>query len=67
MFNIVNAVEKYPDFVPWCKRVITRNVAERVAEYEQFIGFPPLIQEHYTSRVTTLRPNVIHVSKRFSF
>jgi hypothetical protein len=40
----------------------------QTTEYELFIGFPPLIQEDYTSRVTTLGQMLyIHVSSRFYF
>ena len=62
MFDIVNDVEQYPQFVPWCKRaVLRRRHGERVSEYELSIGYPPL-KEQYTSRVTTLYPYVIRAA-----
>lgn len=59
MFEIVNGVDKYPHFVPWCKEAKTNRTGERVAEYDLCIGFPPF-KERYTSRVTVLYPTVIH-------
>jgi len=59
IFDVVSTVAEYPRFVPWCKSVVTKNLSNRIAEYELFIGFPPF-HEHYTSRVTLLYPHVIH-------
>ena len=61
IFDVVNTVAEYPQFVPWCKNVKTKKISSNAFEYELSIGFPPL-QEHYTSRVTSFYPNVVHVS-----
>lgn len=58
IFDVVNTVVEYPQFVPWCKTVKTRKFTERAAEYDLSIGFPPLM-EHYTSRVTSIYPYAI--------
>lgn len=60
MFDVVNTVAEYPKFVPWCKEAKVRKITDRVLEAELFIGFPPL-NEHYSSRVTSLYPHVVHV------
>jgi len=42
-------------------KVNVRKISDRVVSAELWIGFPPL-QEHYSSRVTSLYPSVVHVS-----
>lgn len=61
MFDVVFTVAEYPKFVPWCKRADVKKLSDRVFEAELHIGFPPL-NEHYSSRVTALYPNVVRVS-----
>lgn len=61
MFYVVYSVAEYPKFVPWCTNAKVRIINEHVSEAELQIGFPP-INEHYNSRITSLYPNVVHVS-----
>ncbi|KAI6204698.1 Coenzyme Q-binding protein COQ10-like protein A, mitochondrial [Aphelenchoides besseyi] len=58
MFDVVHTVAEYPQFVPWCKRADVRKINRHVLEAELFIGYPPF-HENYTSRVTSLYPNVV--------
>ncbi|KAI6210074.1 Coenzyme Q-binding protein COQ10-like protein A, mitochondrial [Aphelenchoides besseyi] len=58
MFDVVHTVAEYPQFVPWCKQADVRKINEHVIEAELFIGYPPF-HENYTSRVTSLYPNVV--------
>lgn len=55
LFDLVIDIERYPDFLPWCRaaRVIERNGDELLAEL--VIAFHHL-SENYTSRVTMKRP-----------
>ena len=62
MFDVVNNVADYPQFVPWCKKADVRKMSESVLEANLQIGFPPL-HERYGSKVTALRPFVIRVSR----
>ncbi len=42
MYDLVNDIESYPDFLPWCggARVLQREVNEMVAEIDiKFKGF----------------------------
>ena len=63
MFSVVEDVANYKQFVPWCRKseVITEHQYSMEAELE--IGFPPLI-ETYVSRVTFIKPAVVHVSSK---
>uniref|UniRef100_A0A914P4E8 Coenzyme Q-binding protein COQ10 START domain-containing protein n=1 Tax=Panagrolaimus davidi TaxID=227884 RepID=A0A914P4E8_9BILA len=58
MFDVVNNVSAYPQFVPYCKKAEVRKVSDYVLEAELQIGFPPL-HERYGSKVTALKPYVI--------
>ncbi|VDL81714.1 unnamed protein product [Nippostrongylus brasiliensis] len=59
MFDVVADVEQYRHFIPWCRRsdILDEGENWRIAELE--IGFPPL-NESYRSRVTLVRPSVVH-------
>lgn len=60
MFDLVAAVDKYPEFLPWC-------VASRIMKREGDIFYADLVigykmvREKFTSRVTLDRPGHIHV------
>jgi coenzyme Q-binding protein COQ10 len=60
MFDLVAAVDRYPDFLPWClaARIRKRDGNEITADL--VIGFK-LIRERFTSRVLLSRPNRIDV------
>ena len=60
MFDVVNSVSDYPQFVPWCKKAEVRKLSDNVVVAELKIGFPPL-HEEYKSKVTSLRPLVVRV------
>jgi coenzyme Q-binding protein COQ10 len=55
LFDLVAEVDRYPDFLPWCRaaRIIERGENEMLAEL--VISFSHLT-ERYTSRVTLTRP-----------
>ncbi|KAJ1371182.1 hypothetical protein KIN20_033084 [Parelaphostrongylus tenuis] len=59
MFDVVADVSQYHNFVPWCRKsnVLMEHDNLRLVELE--IGFPPLL-ESYRSRVTVVRPSVVH-------
>ncbi|ETN74386.1 hypothetical protein RB195_010717 [Necator americanus] len=59
MFDVVADVGQYHLFIPWCRRsdILEKHENSRIAELE--IGFPPLL-ESYRSRITLLRPSVVH-------
>ena len=60
MFDLVAAVDLYPEFLPWC-------LASRITKREGNVFFADLIigykmvREKFGSRVTALRPDHIHV------
>jgi coenzyme Q-binding protein COQ10 len=60
IFDVVAAVEYYPDFLPWCHaaRVYGRKEGEFMADI--VIGFK-MLRETWTSRVHTEKPNRIVV------
>ena len=60
MFDLVAAVDRYPEFLPWC---IASRITKREGNIfyaDLVIGFK-MVRERITSRVTALRPDHIHV------
>ena len=39
LFNLVSDVNKYPEFLPWCKGARVKNIRENVFEADLIIGF----------------------------
>lgn len=61
MFDLVAAIEKYPEFLPWCRAArITRHEND-VVYADLVIGFR-MFRERFTSRVVLDRPDEISVS-----
>lgn len=60
LFDLVADIERYPEFLPWCRaaRILERKEGELLAEL--VISFAHL-SESYVSRVTLLRPDAIDV------
>jgi coenzyme Q-binding protein COQ10 len=60
LFDLVAGVEKYPEFLPWCKtsRITKRDGAVFYADL--IIGYK-MVREKFSSRVTLDRPRHIHV------
>ena len=56
LFDLVVDIERYPEFLPWCRaaRILERNGDEFLGEL--VISFHHL-SENYTSRVTAQRPS----------
>lgn len=60
LFDLVAGVDRYPEFLPWCLASrITRREGD-VFYADLVIGYK-MIREKFTSRVTILRPEHIHV------
>jgi coenzyme Q-binding protein COQ10 len=57
MFQIVSAVERYPEFVPWCValRIVRRETVSprEILLCDTVVGFKGL-RERYTSRATVI-------------
>jgi coenzyme Q-binding protein COQ10 len=60
MFDLVAAVERYPEFLPWCIAARITSREENVLYADLVIGFK-MIREKFGSRVTVSRPGHIHV------
>ncbi|MCB9991467.1 MAG: type II toxin-antitoxin system RatA family toxin [Rhodospirillales bacterium] len=60
LFDLVSQVEKYPQFLPWClaSRITGRD--GNVFYADLVIGYK-MVREKFTSKVTALRPDHIHV------
>lgn len=60
MFDLVAAVDTYPEFLPWCiASRITRH--EGTAFYVDLVIGYKMIRERFSSRVTCERPNQVRV------
>ena len=60
LFDLVAGIERYPEFLPWCKgaRILERN--EDAIKADLIIGYK-MFQEKFTSFVTLNRPKAISV------
>ena len=61
MYEIVSLVEAYPEFVPWCKESVVAHRGRATVRCKLTVGFPPLLEERYTSVVTLDRPHLVKV------
>jgi len=60
MFNLVAAVDEYPEFLPWCLAARVDRKGNNVLLAELVIGFK-MIRERFGSRVVLHPPHVIEV------
>ena len=58
MFDLVADIERYPEFLPWCRAARTVKREGDVVYTDLVIGFK-LFRERYTSKVTLERPDRI--------
>ncbi|WCR57850.1 type II toxin-antitoxin system RatA family toxin [Wolbachia endosymbiont of Ctenocephalides felis wCfeJ] len=56
VFQVVIDVEKYPDFVPWCKAVYIKEKTNSQMIVDLLAAFHG-IKGRYTSKITFLSPN----------
>jgi coenzyme Q-binding protein COQ10 len=61
MFDLVAAVERYPEFLPWCTAARIRSRENGLMIADMAIGFR-MIRERFTSRVVLDRPQAIDVA-----
>ena len=61
LFDLVAAVDRYPEFLPWCRETrITRREGD-VFHADMIIGFKA-VRQRFSSRVETARPHGIDVA-----
>ena len=60
LFDLVAAIDRYPEFLPWCVAARIRERQENVLIGDLVIGFK-MIRERFTSKVTLDRPKRIDV------
>ena len=62
MFNLVADVERYPEFVPLCQKLVVRQRSQKPDGLELIVADMTvsfkLVKETFTSRVTLDRPNL---------
>jgi coenzyme Q-binding protein COQ10 len=58
MFDLISDVEKYPEFLPWCKSTNIYNKSNDIFYSDMEIGFK-LIKETFTSKVTLAELNKV--------
>lgn len=61
LFDLVAAVERYPEFLPWCTAARIRSREGGVMIADMAIGFR-MVRERFTSRVVLDRPRGIDVT-----
>lgn len=60
LFDLVAAIEKYPEFLPWCKAARILEHTDNIVTADLIIGYK-MFQEKFTSVVTLNRPEAITV------
>lgn len=60
LFDLVAAVDRYPEFLPWC---IASRITKREGDvfYADLVIGYKMVREKFSSKVTALRPDHIHV------
>ena len=61
LFDLVADIERYPEFLPWCRAARIRKREGDVILADLVIGWK-MIRERFTSRVALKKPNRIDVS-----
>lgn len=61
LFELVAAVDRYPEFLPWCMAARIRSREGNVMVADLIIGFK-MVRERFTSRVTLDHPSRIDVA-----
>ncbi|MDG7056044.1 MAG: type II toxin-antitoxin system RatA family toxin [Wolbachia endosymbiont of Meromenopon meropis] len=56
IFQVIIEIEKYPDFVPWCKAVYIKEKIDNKIVVDLLVDFHGM-KEKYTSRVTFFSPS----------
>ena len=60
IFDLVIAVDRYPEFLPWCLSANIIKEGEETFDADLVIGFK-MLRERFISRVTSRRPDWIEV------
>lgn len=60
LFALVEDVEAYPQFLPWCRGCRITQREGNVFHADLLIGYK-MLRERFSSRVTALKPDHIHV------
>ena len=60
MFDLVADVRRYPEFLPWVSAMRVRKETPEEALADMIVGFKGL-RETFTSKVTKVRPDSVHV------
>ena len=60
VFDLVADIERYPEFLPWCKAARVRKRQGNLLVGDLMIGFR-MVKERFTSHVTLKAPNRIDV------
>lgn len=55
MFDVVQDVERYQEFLPWCHTSVVKSRQKDLLIADLVVGIPPIV-ESYTSKVTLNRP-----------
>ena len=59
MFDLIIDIEKYPEFLPWCKSTNIYDKNTNIFYSDMEVGFN-LIKEKFTSKVTVIESKKIH-------
>lgn len=60
MFDLVNDVKQYPDYLPWCRHAVVMLETEHIMEAELTLAEGP-ISKKFATRNTLTRPHEIAV------
>ena len=51
LFDIVIDIEKYPEFIPWCKELIIKKKIKNELEADMIISYKFFLKKKFTSKV----------------
>merc|ERR550534_2298957 len=59
LFSVVSQVEKYQEFIPYCKKSVVTLRKDSSLSANLVVGYQPFFNISYTSHVTLIKPYLV--------